>query len=29
MAAPLPNKRLKLAGRTISKEAECLCAGEH
>ena len=25
----LPNKRLKLAGRTRVKESECLCPGEY
>jgi len=25
----LPNKRLKLAGALVSKEAVCLCAGGH
>ena len=24
-----PNKRLKLAGRSLFRESECLCAGGH
>ncbi len=28
-AIALPNKRLKLAGRSIYNESECLCAAEH